>query len=165
MSWESLLTLSVCGDVRRHNRNISHADICRPVYSQLWINDSIFMAGNHGATPTVLCSCFLASIGMYEEIWNIRHVVEEVCFINSGDGIIKRVGNWWQENGWNRRVPLICSSVLQAEPELVSVIWPTSDWFALKVITKGHVLVHQELQHTLTEQPVMKNRDPIVILW
>jgi len=39
-----------------------------------------------------------------------------------------------------------------------------SDLFALKVITKGHVLVHQELQHTLTEQPVMRNRDPIVIL-
>lgn len=48
---------------------------------------------------------------------------------------------------------------------------PTSDLFALKAITKRHVLAHQELQHTLTEQAVLKrmaaeNRDPFVVkLW
>ena len=47
----------------------------------------------------------------------------------------------------------------------------TSDLFALKAITKRHVLVHQELQHTLTEQAVLKrmaaeSRDPFVVkLW
>ncbi|PPR05115.1 hypothetical protein CVT24_010090 [Panaeolus cyanescens] len=47
----------------------------------------------------------------------------------------------------------------------------TSDLFALKAITKRHVLAHQELQHTLTEQAVLKrmaaeNRDPFVVkLW
>ncbi|KAJ7045084.1 kinase-like domain-containing protein [Mycena alexandri] len=33
---------------------------------------------------------------------------------------------------------------------------PTSDLYALKAITKRHVLAHQELQHTLTEQAVLK---------
>lgn len=48
---------------------------------------------------------------------------------------------------------------------------PTTDLFALKAITKRHVLAHQELQHTLTEQAVLKrmaaeNRDPFVVrLW
>ncbi|KAF8910199.1 hypothetical protein CPB84DRAFT_1673057 [Gymnopilus junonius] len=47
----------------------------------------------------------------------------------------------------------------------------TQDLFALKAITKRHVLAHQELQHTLTEQAVLKrmaaeNRDPFVVkLW
>ena len=48
---------------------------------------------------------------------------------------------------------------------------PTSDLFALKAITKRHVLAHQELQHTLTEQAVLKRmaaegKDPFVVkLW
>ncbi|KAJ7157214.1 hypothetical protein C8R46DRAFT_1113810 [Mycena filopes] len=33
---------------------------------------------------------------------------------------------------------------------------PTSDLYALKAITKRHVLAHQELQHTLTEQAVLR---------
>ncbi|TFK24257.1 hypothetical protein FA15DRAFT_592732 [Coprinopsis marcescibilis] len=43
--------------------------------------------------------------------------------------------------------------------------------FALKAITKRHVLAHQELQHTLTEQAVLKrmaaeSKDPFVVkLW
>ncbi|CAE7065812.1 unnamed protein product [Rhizoctonia solani] len=43
--------------------------------------------------------------------------------------------------------------------------------YALKAITKRHVLAHQELQHTLTEQAVLKrmareSRDPFVVkLW
>jgi serine/threonine protein kinase len=43
--------------------------------------------------------------------------------------------------------------------------------YALKAITKRHVLAHQELQHTLTEQAVLKRmaheaRDPFVVkLW
>ncbi|KAL0951950.1 hypothetical protein HGRIS_008601 [Hohenbuehelia grisea] len=47
----------------------------------------------------------------------------------------------------------------------------TQDLFALKAITKRHVLAHQELQHTLTEQAVLKrmaaeNKDPFVVkLW
>ncbi|KIM47384.1 hypothetical protein M413DRAFT_22065 [Hebeloma cylindrosporum] len=47
----------------------------------------------------------------------------------------------------------------------------TEDLFALKAITKRHVLAHQELQHTLTEQAVLKrmaaeSRDPFVVkLW
>jgi serum/glucocorticoid-regulated kinase 2 len=47
----------------------------------------------------------------------------------------------------------------------------TTELFALKAITKRHVLAHQELQHTLTEQAVLKrmaaeNRDPFVVkLW
>ena len=47
----------------------------------------------------------------------------------------------------------------------------TAELFALKAITKRHVLAHQELQHTLTEQAVLKrmaaeNRDPFVVkLW
>ncbi|THH01216.1 hypothetical protein EW026_g1445 [Hermanssonia centrifuga] len=47
----------------------------------------------------------------------------------------------------------------------------TLDVFALKAITKRHVLAHQELQHTLTEQAVLKrmaaeNTDPFVVkLW
>jgi serum/glucocorticoid-regulated kinase 2 len=47
----------------------------------------------------------------------------------------------------------------------------TSDLFALKAITKRHVLAHQELQHTLTEQAVLKRmaaegKDPFVVkLW
>ncbi|CAK5264794.1 unnamed protein product [Mycena citricolor] len=47
----------------------------------------------------------------------------------------------------------------------------TTDLYALKAITKRHVLAHQELQHTLTEQAVLKrmaaeNRDPFVVkLW
>lgn len=47
----------------------------------------------------------------------------------------------------------------------------TQDLYALKAITKRHVLAHQELQHTLTEQAVLKrmaaeSRDPFVIkLW
>lgn len=47
----------------------------------------------------------------------------------------------------------------------------TQDLFALKAITKRHVLAHQELQHTLTEQAVLKrmaaeSRDPFVVkLW
>ena len=48
---------------------------------------------------------------------------------------------------------------------------PTQDIFALKAITKRHVLAHQELQHTLTEQAVLKRMaaegtDPFVVkLW
>ncbi|KAI8981299.1 hypothetical protein BD414DRAFT_516220 [Trametes punicea] len=48
---------------------------------------------------------------------------------------------------------------------------PTQDVYALKAITKRHVLAHQELQHTLTEQAVLKrmaaeNSDPFVVkLW
>ncbi|OSX66814.1 hypothetical protein POSPLADRAFT_1175504 [Postia placenta MAD-698-R-SB12] len=48
---------------------------------------------------------------------------------------------------------------------------PTADVFALKAITKRHVLAHQELQHTLTEQAVLKRMaaegsDPFVVkLW
>lgn len=47
----------------------------------------------------------------------------------------------------------------------------TTDLFALKAITKRHVLAHQELQHTLTEQAVLKRmaaegKDPFVVkLW
>ncbi|RXW17595.1 hypothetical protein EST38_g8259 [Candolleomyces aberdarensis] len=47
----------------------------------------------------------------------------------------------------------------------------TTGLFALKAITKRHVLAHQELQHTLTEQAVLKrmaaqSRDPFVVkLW
>ncbi|RPD82735.1 kinase-like protein [Lentinus tigrinus ALCF2SS1-7] len=48
---------------------------------------------------------------------------------------------------------------------------PSQDVYALKAITKRHVLAHQELQHTLTEQAVLKrmaaeNTDPFVVkLW
>lgn len=48
---------------------------------------------------------------------------------------------------------------------------PTEGLYALKAITKRHVLAHQELQHTLTEQAVLKrmaaeNKDPFVVkLW
>lgn len=47
----------------------------------------------------------------------------------------------------------------------------TSSLYALKAITKRHVLAHQELQHTLTEQAVLKRmaheaKDPFVVkLW
>jgi serum/glucocorticoid-regulated kinase 2 len=47
----------------------------------------------------------------------------------------------------------------------------TTSLYALKAITKRHVLAHQELQHTLTEQAVLKrmaaeSRDPFVVkLW
>jgi serum/glucocorticoid-regulated kinase 2 len=47
----------------------------------------------------------------------------------------------------------------------------TSNLYALKAITKRHVLAHQELQHTLTEQAVLKrmaaeSKDPFVVkLW
>ena len=47
----------------------------------------------------------------------------------------------------------------------------SADLYALKAITKRHVLAHQELQHTLTEQAVLKrmaagSRDPFVVkLW
>uniref|UniRef100_A0A0W0FXA5 Uncharacterized protein n=1 Tax=Moniliophthora roreri TaxID=221103 RepID=A0A0W0FXA5_MONRR len=52
----------------------------------------------------------------------------------------------------------------------------TDDLYAMKAITKRHVLAHQELQHTLTEQAVLKRmangpgdgkeRDPFVVkLW
>ena len=47
----------------------------------------------------------------------------------------------------------------------------TAELYALKAITKRHVLAHQELQHTLTEQAVLKRmaaeaRDPFVVkLW
>lgn len=47
----------------------------------------------------------------------------------------------------------------------------TQGLFALKAITKRHVLAHQELQHTLTEQAVLKrmaaeSKDPFVVkLW
>ncbi|THH18633.1 hypothetical protein EW146_g2400 [Bondarzewia mesenterica] len=47
----------------------------------------------------------------------------------------------------------------------------SSDLYALKAITKRHVLAHQELQHTLTEQAVLKRMaaegtDPFVVkLW
>lgn len=47
----------------------------------------------------------------------------------------------------------------------------TNDHYALKAITKRHVLAHQELQHTLTEQAVLKRmsregKDPFVVkLW
>ncbi|KAK7026074.1 hypothetical protein VNI00_015720 [Paramarasmius palmivorus] len=52
----------------------------------------------------------------------------------------------------------------------------TEDLYAMKAITKRHVLAHQELQHTLTEQAVLKRmangpgdgkeRDPFVVkLW
>lgn len=47
----------------------------------------------------------------------------------------------------------------------------SSDLYALKAITKRHVLAHQELQHTLTEQAVLKrmakeSKDPFVVkLW
>ncbi|KAK0450596.1 uncharacterized protein EV420DRAFT_1312313 [Desarmillaria tabescens] len=47
----------------------------------------------------------------------------------------------------------------------------TQDLYALKAITKRHVLAHQELQHTLTEQAVLKKmaaeaKDPFVVkLW
>ena len=46
-----------------------------------------------------------------------------------------------------------------------------SDLYALKAITKRHVLAHQELQHTLTEQAVLRRmaaegKDPFVVkLW
>lgn len=47
----------------------------------------------------------------------------------------------------------------------------TTNLYALKAITKRHVLAHQELQHTLTEQAVLKrmaseSKDPFVVkLW
>lgn len=47
----------------------------------------------------------------------------------------------------------------------------STDLYALKAITKRHVLAHQELQHTLTEQAVLKRmaadgKDPFVVrLW
>ncbi|KAG6811458.1 hypothetical protein H0H92_007281 [Tricholoma furcatifolium] len=47
----------------------------------------------------------------------------------------------------------------------------TTELYALKAITKRHVLAHQELQHTLTEQAVLKrmaagSKDPFVVkLW
>lgn len=47
----------------------------------------------------------------------------------------------------------------------------SSNLYALKAITKRHVLAHQELQHTLTEQAVLKRmtheaKDPFVVkLW
>jgi hypothetical protein len=47
----------------------------------------------------------------------------------------------------------------------------STDLYALKAITKRHVLAHQELQHTLTEQAVLKRMaaeasDPFVVrLW
>lgn len=47
----------------------------------------------------------------------------------------------------------------------------SSDMYALKAITKRHVLAHQELQHTLTEQAVLRRmaaegKDPFVVkLW
>ena len=47
----------------------------------------------------------------------------------------------------------------------------STDLYALKAITKRHVLAHQELQHTLTEQAVLKrmakeSKDPFVVkLW
>ncbi|TFK56895.1 kinase-like protein [Heliocybe sulcata] len=47
----------------------------------------------------------------------------------------------------------------------------STDFYALKAITKRHVLAHQELQHTLTEQAVLKrmaaeSSDPFVVkLW
>ncbi|KAG0694053.1 hypothetical protein DFH29DRAFT_1006692 [Suillus ampliporus] len=47
----------------------------------------------------------------------------------------------------------------------------SSDLYALKAITKRHVLAHQELQHTLTEQAVLRrmaaeSKDPFVVkLW
>ncbi|KAF9017976.1 kinase-like protein [Hymenopellis radicata] len=47
----------------------------------------------------------------------------------------------------------------------------TAELYALKAITKRHVLAHQELQHTLTEQAVLKrmaaeSKDPFVVkLW
>ena len=47
----------------------------------------------------------------------------------------------------------------------------TTELYALKAITKRHVLAHQELQHTLTEQSVLKrmaaqSTDPFVVkLW
>ncbi|KAJ3551441.1 hypothetical protein NP233_g13081 [Leucocoprinus birnbaumii] len=47
----------------------------------------------------------------------------------------------------------------------------TQELYALKAITKRHVLAHQELQHTLTEQAVLKRmaaegKDPFVVkLW
>lgn len=47
----------------------------------------------------------------------------------------------------------------------------SGDMFAMKAITKRHVLAHQELQHTLTEQAVLKKmahagEDPFVVkLW
>ncbi|KAL5640192.1 hypothetical protein ACGC1H_007461 [Rhizoctonia solani] len=47
----------------------------------------------------------------------------------------------------------------------------STELYALKAITKRHVLAHQELQHTLTEQAVLKrmareSRDPFVVkLW
>jgi serum/glucocorticoid-regulated kinase 2 len=47
----------------------------------------------------------------------------------------------------------------------------SSSLYALKAITKRHVLAHQELQHTLTEQAVLKRmaheaKDPFVVkLW
>ncbi|KAJ7261966.1 kinase-like domain-containing protein [Mycena rebaudengoi] len=47
----------------------------------------------------------------------------------------------------------------------------TADLYALKAITKRHVLAHLELQHTLTEQAVLKrmaaeSKDPFVVkLW
>ena len=48
---------------------------------------------------------------------------------------------------------------------------PTKGLFAMKSIHKRHVLAHQELQHTLTEQAVLKRMandvmDPFVVkLW
>ena len=47
----------------------------------------------------------------------------------------------------------------------------SADLYALKAITKRHVLAHQELQHTLTEQAVLRRmaaegKDPFVVkLW
>ncbi len=47
----------------------------------------------------------------------------------------------------------------------------SNELYALKAITKKHVLAHQELQHTLTEQAVLKRMahegtDPFVVrLW
>jgi serum/glucocorticoid-regulated kinase 2 len=47
----------------------------------------------------------------------------------------------------------------------------STDLYALKAITKRHVLAHQELQHTLTEQAVLRRMaaegtDPFVVkLW
>lgn len=51
---------------------------------------------------------------------------------------------------------------------LVKYRRPEGGLFALKAITKRHVLAHQELQHTLTEQAVLRrmaaeNRDPFVV--
>ena len=80
-------------DVKRHNGNIDHADILRPIHSQLRINNSIFLARDHGTAPYGIYAVFIGfNSDVGREVERTPRCQKGLLYILC-DGTIKRVAS------------------------------------------------------------------------